>query len=344
MIYDVFKKLAFALDAEKAHELTIASMKLTGAMLPDRTMDSRLAVKAMGLMFPGPVGLAAGLDKNAEAISFLTHLPFGFVEVGTVTPKAQIGNDKPGWGRYPSEESLRNRMGFNNHGAEEMLKNLKIAKRRGKIIGVNLGKNKITPNEEAHLDYGVLYRMFAREADYLVINVSSPNTPGLRDLLSDKGLSKIFETVVSEKKQLNRPLLVKVSPDMESTQLASVVGLVNEFKLEGIIATNTTIMPERGEGGISGRLLTKKAREVRFQLLKELKATGSSAELIGVGGISDFKELKDFWSAGGKLAQIYSAFIFKGPGFLYDLEQELLRDFDKKGVRNFEDYLSAMRK
>ena len=344
MFYNAFKKIAFTLDAEKAHELTIASMKMTGPLLPDRAMDSRLSVKAMGLTFPGPIGLAAGLDKNAEAISFLTHLPFGFVEVGTVTPKAQLGNDKPRLWRYPAEESLRNRMGFNNHGAEEMLKNLKAAKRRGKVVGVNLGKNKITPNEEAHLDYGALYRMFAREADYLVINVSSPNTPGLRDLLSDKELSQIFETVVAEKKLLNKPLLVKVSPDMESAQLASVVGLVNEFKLEGIIATNTTIMPDRGEGGISGRLLTKKAREVRFELLNELRKTNSQAELIGVGGITDFEELKDFWSAGGKLAQIYSAFIFKGPGFLYDLEQELLRDFAKKGVQNFEDYLSAIKK
>lgn len=344
MLYPLFKKLAFSLDPERAHDLTIQSMKAFGKLVPTPKTDSRFETKAFGLTFSGPIGLAAGLDKNGEAISFLTSLPFSHIEVGTVTPKAQEGNEKPRLWRYPQEESLRNRMGFNNYGADVLLENLKSAKRRGKIIGVNLGKNKITPNEEAHLDYATLYRVLAHEADYLVINVSSPNTPGLRDLLGDKGLTTIFEAVNFEREKIRKPLLVKVSPDMPSDQLSSVVGLVNEFKLDGIIATNTTIMPDRGEGGVSGRLLTKKAREARFHLLKELRSSHSQAELIGVGGISDFNELMDFWKAGGNLAQIYSAFIFKGPAFLYEIEEQLKREYTKRGVECFSDFLEAIRK
>jgi dihydroorotate dehydrogenase len=342
--YPFFKKIAFAMDAEHAHELTIKTMKVMGHVAPNPKINSQFETSAFGLSFPSPIGLAAGLDKNGEAISFLTSLPFGFVEVGTVTPKAQVGNDKPRLWRYPAEESLRNKMGFNNFGADVLLQNLKQSRRRGKIIGVNLGKNKETKNEEAQNDYASLYRTFAADSDYLVINVSSPNTPGLRDLLGDKGLTNIFEAVNRERLNLKKPLLVKISPDMPSEQLSSVVGLVNEFKLEGIIATNTTIMPARGEGGISGRLLTQKAREVRFHLLKELQSTNSRAELIGVGGITDFNELMDFWKAGGKLAQIYSAFIFKGPDFLYEIEENLKREFKKRGVESFSEFLEAIRK
>lgn len=341
--YPFFKNIAFSMDAERAHELTIHSMKTMGNFLPDHKDDKRFHFKAMGLDFKNPIGLAAGLDKNAEAISFLTHLPFGFVEVGTVTPKAQAGNDKPRLFRYPEEESLRNRMGFNNFGSDVILDNLVRAKRRDKIIGVNLGKNKITSNEDAPKDYAVLYEKFAPHADYLVINVSSPNTPGLRDLLKDAGLRGIFETVDSERKKFKRPLLVKVSPDMALEELSSVVGLVNEYKLDGIIATNTTIMKERGEGGISGKLLTAKARETREYLLKEMKHSHSESLLIGVGGISSFNDLMDFWRAGGSLAQIYSAFIFQGPKMLFDIEAQLDLEFKKRGVKTFEEFLHSVR-
>ncbi|MBC7427285.1 MAG: quinone-dependent dihydroorotate dehydrogenase [Bacteriovorax sp.] len=342
--YPFFKNIAFALDAERAHELTIHSMKMTGKFLPDHKDDPRFHLKAMGLDFANPIGLAAGLDKNGEAIAFLTHLPFGFVEIGTVTSRPQTGNDKPRLFRYPEEESLRNRMGFNNFGAERVLENLETSRRRGKIIGVNLGKNKVTENTDAPKDYSVLYRKFAREADYLVINVSSPNTPGLRDLLKDEGLRQIFEAVEVERKKQPKPLLVKVSPDMALEELSSVVGLVNEYKLDGIIATNTTIMKERGEGGVSGKLLTKKARETREFLLKEIKNSHSKAELIGVGGISHFEDLMDFWRAGGRLTQIYSAFIFQGPGVLFEMEKQLGNEFKKRGTKTFEEFLESVRK
>ena len=335
--------MAFKLDAEAAHELTIHSMKMLGRWLPDQKNAQRFSCEAMGLHFSNPIGLAAGLDKNAEVIPFMTHLPFGFVEVGTVTKLAQAGNDKPRLFRYVGDESLRNRMGFNNHGAEAVFSHLKAANRRGKIVGVNLGKNKLTPNDEAHLDYSYLYQKFAPLADYLVVNVSSPNTPGLRDLLKDAGLRQIFEALDVERKKVMKPLLIKVSPDMSADELKSVVGLVNDYKLEGIIATNTTIMKELGEGGISGKLLLKKSRETREFLLKEMKASGSSAELIGVGGISNFSDLMDFWRAGGKLAQIYSAFVFKGPKILFDIEEQLELEFKKRGVRNFEEFLHSVR-
>lgn len=341
--YPLFKNIAFSLDAERAHELTIHSMKAMGNLLPDHHTDSRFAINAMGMNFKNPIGLAAGLDKNAEAIAFMTHLPFGFVEVGTVTPKAQAGNDKPRLFRYVEEESLRNRMGFNNQGAEQVLVNLKNAKRRGKIIGVNLGKNKVTSNEDAPKDYATLYETFAPHCDYLVINVSSPNTPGLRDLLKDAGLRQIFEAVDTERKKNVKPLLVKVSPDMPNEELASVVGLVNEYKLDGIIATNTTIMKDRGEGGVSGKLLTAKARTTREFLLKEIRNTNSTCELIGVGGISQFSDLMDFWKAGGKLAQVYSGFVFKGPSMLYDFETQLGLEFKKRGVKTFEEFLHSVK-
>lgn len=331
------------MDAERAHELTIHAMKLSGNFLPDHKDDKRFHLNVMGMDFKNPIGLAAGLDKNAEAIGFMTHLPFGFVEIGTVTPKPQAGNDKPRLFRYPEEESLRNRMGFNNFGSDVVLENLKKAKRRGKIIGANLGKNKVTSNEEAPLDYALLYEKFAPHSDYLVINVSSPNTPGLRDLLKDAGLRQIFEAVDEKRKAVKKPLLVKVSPDMALEELSSVVGLVNEFKLDGIIATNTTIMKERGEGGMSGRVLSKKARETREFLLKEIRQTHSKCELIGVGGISSFNDLMDFWRAGGKLAQIYSAFIFQGPPLLSQIEESLDIEMNKRGVKTFDEFLDSIK-
>ncbi len=317
-------------------------MKMLGPWVPDGILHTELSLKVCGLNFHNPIGLAAGLDKNAEALSYMTHLPFGFVEIGTVTPKPQEGNDKPRLFRYPDEESLRNRMGFNNFGADIVLENLKLSKRRGKVIGVNLGKNKLTTNEDAPKDYQILYDKFADSADYLVINVSSPNTPGLRDLLKDKGLRDIFEALNSSRKQMHKPLFVKISPDMKKEELLSVVGLVNEYQLAGIIATNTTIMSERGEGGMSGVLLYQKAKEVREILLKELRLSNSKAELIGVGGFSRFEDLMEFWTAGGKLAQIYSSFIFKGPAFLYEIENRLLLQMKKKGVKNFEEFLHSL--
>ncbi len=338
--YPFFKKFAFKLDPERVHELTIHGMKLLGPKLKDSTNQYDFKVEAFGLSFKSPFGLAAGLDKNAEAIDYLTTLPFGFIEVGTVTKLAQSGNEKPRLFRLIEFQSLRNRMGFNNHGSKVVISNILKSNKRNKILGVNLGKNKATSNQDAHLDYSYLYKLFASNADYLVINVSSPNTPGLRNLLSEKGLREIFEAVSVERKLIDKPLFVKISPDMSFEQIDSVISLVSEFKLTGIIATNTTIIPKYGEGGISGKLLYERSKEIRNYLLEKMPP---SMELIGVGGFFDFEEIKDFWSRGGKLVQIYTAFIFEGPDLLLNLEEKLLLDFKKYQVENFQDYLIKIR-
>ena len=335
--YSLFKKIAFKIDAEVAHELTIKSMKHLGAWINSTPTDPRFECQAMGLLFKSPIGLAAGLDKNAEAITFLSSLPFSFVEVGTVTPLPQDGNPKPRLFRYPEEESLRNCMGFNNEGALVVLKNIQNAERRGKILGVNLGKNKTTPNDQAQNDYAKLYEIFAPHSDYLVINVSSPNTPGLRDLLQDQGLRDIFVAVSEKRLKCFRPLLVKVSPDMSQDELSSVVHLVKEFKLSGIIATNTTIMTERGVGGVSGKLLFEKSRATRKYLLSLLKET-PEIELIGVGGFSSYEDIVDFWRDGGRLVQLYSAFIFQGPNLLFDIEKRLAEEMNVKKMKSFDEF------
>lgn len=339
--YPYFKNLAFKVDAEVAHELTLKSMRLLGPWVNNTPTDPRFKLQAMGLNFKSPLGLAAGLDKNASAINFLSYLPFSFIEVGTVTPLPQSGNPKPRLWRYVEEESLRNCMGFNNAGAALVLKNIQNSDRREKVLGVNLGKNKVTPNEHAYSDYASLYETFAPHADYLVINVSSPNTPGLRDLLQDQGLRDIFEAVSEKRKAKKKPLLVKISPDMQHTELDSVVNLVKEFELSGIIATNTTIMPERGAGGISGKLLLEKSRATRKYLLSALKET-PEIELIGVGGFSGYEDLLDFWRDGGRLVQLYSAFVFQGPKVLFDIEKRLSEDMDQRGVSTFADFLSSL--
>ncbi len=340
--YSLFKNLAFKFDAEVAHELTIKSMKLLGPWVKPTPSDPRFEVSALGLTFKNPIGLAAGLDKNAEAINFLSYLPFSFIEVGTVTPLPQPGNEKPRLFRYPEEESLRNCMGFNNLGMEKILSNINESDRRGKILGVNLGKNKITENDRAKDDYAILYEKFAPVADYLVINVSSPNTPGLRDLLQDKGMREIFEAVSAKRKSHPKPLLVKVSPDMRDEELSSVVNLVKEYKLSGIIATNTTIMPERGTGGVSGKLLYQKARKTRKFILDQLKET-PDIELIGVGGFSSYEDILDYWREGGKLVQLYSAFVFQGPHLLYEIEKKLAVEMTAKKVTSFDEFLSSIR-
>ncbi len=343
-LYPLFKEIAFKFDPEKVHDLTILSMKLIKDRNPLFKKSFDFQCSFLGKKMPSPIGLAAGLDKNAEAIDFLSSLPFGHIEVGTVTPKAQSGNDRPRLFRYPEINSLRNRMGFNNQGAKAVLKNLKMAKRHGKLIGVNLGKNKVTKNEDAHLDYAFLYKTFSPIADYLVINVSSPNTPGLRDLLEDSGLRKIFEatTVERKKDKSGCPLFVKISPDMEFTQIESVIELVKEYKLDGIIATNTTINKDFGDGGMSGAILYEKAKRVREFLLLKLK-NNPEIELIGVGGFSKFSEIKEFWLKGGKFVQVYSSFIFNGPALLEDIEKELISEFIKFKVNDFESYLKKIR-
>ena len=341
-LYSFFKRFVFLLDAEKAHHLTIKLMSDFAFILPRKSSDKRLSFTRNGLTFPSPLGLAAGLDKNGEAINFLTKLSFGFVEVGTVTPKAQVGNDKPRLFRYVELRSIRNRMGFNNDGKDALLKNLRNTDKNQKLLGVNVGKNKSTTNSDAPKDYEILLNAFDKEdiVDYLVINISSPNTPGLRDLLQDEGLRSIFE--VLKRNEFKKPIYLKISPDMSHAEIKNVIQLCSENNLFGIIATNTTIMPEYGEGGMSGRILFEKSKQVRKYILDELK-TYPKLHFIGVGGFENFSQVKEFWQAGGDALQIYSSFVFEGPSLISQLENEILNDMKIYDAHSFDEYLNKIR-
>lgn len=333
------------MDPETVHHLTIKflaqfpTLALKSFGEERRALGKRFALKAGPLAVNFPVGLAAGLDKNAEAIDFFTQLAFGFVEVGTVTPRPQAGNPKPRLFRYPEEESLRNCMGFNNGGMDMVAAHLERANRHQKLVGVNLGKNKATAQELAVQDYLTLYQRFHLKADYLVVNISSPNTPGLRDLQSKEALREILVELKRARTDQSCPLFVKLSPDMHEDDLNNVLDTLIEFKIDGVIATNTTIMPERGPGGMSGRVLLPKAKKVRAQILERLRATPQMT-LIGVGGISSFDDLWDFWLAGGKLVQIYSSFIFQGPSILWDMRNKMEEAMNINQVANLEELLA----
>jgi dihydroorotate dehydrogenase len=337
------------LDAEFAHNQSISLLSkfpetIGGAfsIKEDPTFNTSLTLND-GNRWSFPVGLAAGLDKNAEAIDFFTKIPFGCVEVGTVTPKPQQGNPKPRMFRLKEEESLLNRMGFNNQGADKVFSHIQGSKRHGKVLGVNLGKNKVTSQEMAPRDYKVLFEKFSGIADYLVVNVSSPNTPGLRDLQNIESLRLIFEELVTLRVSQKVPLYLKISPDLSFDDLPGIIALAREFNLSGIIATNTTIRKDIGVGGISGKLLHNKARDMRAKLL-ELVEKGESLEIIGVGGISHFDDLKEFWSLGGKVCQIYTSFIYHGPQILHHFSSELKKEMQKEKLSDLSEYLELLRK
>ncbi len=348
--YDLFKKIAFQLDPELAHT---QSMKLLSHFpeslatfmgahenLEEDEFDYSVTLKD-GNIWTFPVGLAAGLDKNAEAISFFTSIPFGAIEVGTVTPKPQEGNPKPRMFRLIEEKSLLNRMGFNNEGMEKIFSNLMKGDRHGKVVGVNLGKNKTTPQEEANLDYQKLYAKFAPHCQYLVINVSSPNTPGLRDLQNIESLREIFVALKEEREKVSTPLYLKISPDLALEDIPAIVDLADEFKLSGLIATNTTIRPDLGVGGISGGLLHEKGRVVREKVLEAMKGK-PGLDLIGVGGISRFEDLMHFWKAGGRVCQVYTSFIYQGPQMLLDFKKQLAAEMRSRGVTNMNDFFQSL--
>ncbi|WP_096909973.1 quinone-dependent dihydroorotate dehydrogenase [Halobacteriovorax marinus] len=334
MLYDFFKFMAFKMDAEKAHELSIGAL----SNFPRTMADSfggdledlekyRVDLNSMSWCFP--VGLAAGLDKNASAINFFSRIPFGAVEVGTVTPLPQAGNPRPRLFRYIEEESLRNCMGFNNKGSEKVLKNILSSDKGNKVLGVNLGKNKDTSAENAPSDYVKLYNSFKDHCDYLVINVSSPNTPGLRDLQRHESMREIFEALKEERTNCKTPLFIKISPDLPLESIEGIFSLASEYSLSGVIATNTTIMEERGNGGVSGKLLTQRAKLVRERCLS-VNAEFPELDFIGVGGISSFDDVWDYWKKGGVACQIYSSFIFQGPQVLHDIREGI----DRKLIQN----------
>jgi dihydroorotate dehydrogenase len=337
MLYSsLLRPLLFRLPAERAHNFTMAQMRLLQSTGMGRSLlrsfvgnIASAPVQSMGLTFDHPVGLAAGLDKNAEAMEGLFALGFSHVEIGTLTPRPQPGNPQPRLFRLPEDQAIINRMGFNNRGAENAALRLAQRSHRWKIVGGNIGKNKETPNEQAHEDYLLAMQALHTQVDYFTVNISSPNTPGLRDLQHEAALKSLLEAVATENKRLGaKPLAVKMAPDLTKEEVQNMARLAAESGFQGIIATNTTIgrnapntPKERieaiGAGGLSGRPLTQKSTEV-IGWVKE--AVGDHLSIIGVGGVFTAQDVIDKRNAGADLVQVYTGFVYHGPSMVKQLQ------------------------
>lgn len=295
--------------------------------------DKRLEREVFGLKFKNPLGLAAGFDKNADFIEDLAGFGFGFIEIGTVTPLPQSGNDKPRMFRLADDDALINRMGFNNQGVDVVAHRLRNLDRRGLIIGGNIGKNKQTPNEDALSDYIKCFDQLFDVVDYFVVNVSSPNTPGLRELQEKEPLKNILNTLQlrNRKNDISRPILLKIAPDLTDSQLGDIIEIVIDTKIAGVIATNTTISREglvspeslsKESGGLSGKPLRKRSTEViRYLSEKSNKAF----TIIGVGGIHSAEDAIEKLNAGATLIQIYTGFVYEGPGLVRRILKGILK-------------------
>ncbi len=338
MLYAPLRPLLFRLEAERAHGLTLALLDAAHALRLTRLVTSRLPpapVQAMGLTFPNPVGLAAGLDKNGEHIDPLATLGFGFIEVGTVTPRPQPGNPRPRLFRVPQAKALINRMGFNNLGIDRLVHNVSRARYRG-ILGVNIGKSFDTPIERAAGDYVACMRKAYPLASYLAVNISSPNTKNLRQLQQTDELGRLLGTLKAEQQVLSVtharyvPLALKIAPDLTDEQIEAVAQLVLEHRVDGVIATNTTVsrtgvegLPYGEEsGGLSGAPL----RERSTAVVRRLYATlADRIPIIGVGGILRAEDALEKIAAGAKLVQLYSGLVYAGPRLVRDCVQALAK-------------------
>ncbi|EJP4177374.1 quinone-dependent dihydroorotate dehydrogenase [Vibrio vulnificus] len=336
MLYRLARAGFFQLDAEKAHDLAIQNFKrFTGTpidlfyrqQLPNRP------VECMGLTFRNPVGLAAGLDKNGECIEAFDAMGFGFVEVGTVTPRAQSGNDKPRLFRLVGAEGIINRMGFNNLGVDNLIENVKKAK-YSCVLGINIGKNKDTPIEKGAEDYLICMAKVYEYAGYIAVNISSPNTPGLRTLQYGEALDELLVELKRKQAELEEkhgkyvPLALKIAPDLTDDEISQICQSLINNKIDGVIATNTTLDRTMVEGmkhaqeagGLSGRPLQSRSTEVVRLLRKELQG---NIPIIGVGGVDSYVAAKEKMLAGADLVQVYSGFIYHGPGLVRDIVKNL---------------------
>jgi len=342
-MYKILKFFLFKINPESAHHLTFSLIKFVkfipgfAFFVKKKSINCHpsLSRNIFGLNFRNPVGLAAGLDKDAVAFNELGDFGFGFIEIGTVTPKPQPGNDKPRLFRLPKNEALINRMGFNNHGVIEAAKKLKNRKDPTLIIGGNIGKNKLTPNEEAVNDYVIGFNELFDVVDYFVVNVSSPNTPNLRELQEKEPLTNLLNTLqqLNIKKTKPKPILLKIAPDLTNTQLDDIIDIVKSTNIAGVIATNTTIsrdglsydkseIEKIGMGGLSGKPLTKRSTEV----IKYLKQkSNNSFPVIGVGGIHCADDAIEKLNAGADLIQLYTGFIYHGPKLISDINKKLIK-------------------
>ncbi len=347
-VYSIAKPIFFRLPAETAHNIVHTGLTVTQGTPIEQwaerryaVTDARLGVKLWDLEFPTPVGVAAGFDKNAEAPSMLSALGFGHVEIGGVTAEKQPGNPRPRMFRLPEDEALINRMGFNNDGADEIGARMHRLDLPNVPIGVNIGKSKSTPLEEAADDYAYTYERVAEHGDYFVVNVSSPNTPGLRELQNREHLERILGRL----KELGAdPLLVKLSPDLPKSSVEEALAVVDDLDLDGVIAINTTT--ERAdslrnpnaaeEGGLSGKPIESRGTEtVKFV------AERTDVPVIGVGGISDAEGAYEKIRAGASVVQLYTGLVYEGPGLARDINEGLLDLLERDGFDSVEDAVGA---
>tara|TARA_R110000751_G_scaffold272456_1_gene372655 strand:- start:175 stop:1188 length:1014 start_codon:yes stop_codon:yes gene_type:complete len=332
MFYSAIRKVFFKFDPEAIHELTIKGFKATGASPLNKLYKQTIPhkpVEVMGIKFPNPVGLAAGLDKNGECIKAFEALGFGFVEVGTVTPRPQPGNDKPRIFRLPEANAIINRMGFNNKGVDYLVDQVIKAKYRG-VLGINIGKNKDTPDENAKDDYIHCMRKVYDFATYITVNISSPNTPGLRSLQYGDALNellsalKLEQTALAEQYGKYVPVAVKIAPDLNEEEVNSIAACLIANNIDGVIATNTTLARDKvshlpfgnEQGGLSGAPVKEQSTKV-IQLLA--KALDNKLPIIGVGGIASGEDAQEKIAAGAKLVQVYTGFIYQGPELIKDI-------------------------
>lgn len=332
MFYPAIRKVLFQFDAETIHELTIKSLKSTGKsplniFYKQHVQDKPLTV--MGIKFPNPVGLAAGLDKNGECINAFGAMGFGFVEVGTVTPRPQPGNEKPRIFRLPEANAVINRMGFNNKGVDYLVSQVQAANYKG-VLGINIGKNKDTPEENAKDDYLHCMRKVYDLATYITVNISSPNTPGLRSLQYGEALNELLsalkaeQSVLADKYGKYIPLTVKIAPDLTTDEVKSIAKSLLDNKIDGVIATNTTLSREGVEGlefgteqgGLSGQPVKDKSTQV-IKTLSE--ALDNKLPIIGVGGIASSDDANEKIKAGASLVQVYTGFIYQGPPLVKEI-------------------------
>ncbi|MCG7199898.1 quinone-dependent dihydroorotate dehydrogenase [Marinobacter pelagius] len=338
-MYGVIRNLLFRFPPEQAHNMALGSLDVAqklGLLSAFSPKIDALPVNVMGLDFPNPVGLAAGLDKNADHLDALGALGFGFIEVGTVTPRAQPGNPKPRMFRLPEHQAIINRMGFNNEGLEHLIDRVDHRHYRG-ILGINVGKNKDTPNEESESDYRKGIAAVYSRADYITVNVSSPNTPGLRDLQFGDSLKGLLEAIKDEQRRCEQetgkyvPIAVKIAPDMDDTGIRFVADALLNTGLDGVIATNTTISRDavaghrhaEEAGGLSGAPVREASLRVIQGLYAEL---GDRLPIIGVGGITDGESAAEKVRAGAKLVQVYTGFIYRGPALIKEAVEAIRRE------------------
>jgi len=332
----LIRPILFWFDPEEVHYFTFSLVKFMAKipLVPNilksiyEVKDTRLEREVFGLKFKNPVGLAAGFDKDAKLYNELSHFGFGFIEIGTLTPKPQDGNPKKRLFRLKEDSAIINRMGFNNGGVEAAV--LRLKENKGVLIGGNIGKNKVTPNENATSDYLICFDALFKYVDYFVVNVSSPNTPNLRELQEKKPLTELLNTLQSHNllHQKPKPILLKIAPDLTNEQLLDIIDIVNDSKIAGVIATNTTISREGLQsenkietGGLSGKPLTKRSTEViRFLSEKSNKAF----PIVGVGGIHSAADAMEKLEAGASLVQLYTGFIYEGPNLIKEINQKIL--------------------